>query len=237
MEQRQTMPRHRIHVEEFDAPGSPRKRSFLPRVLTFALLAGIAITLAAIFGPQAISIAQQPQVAQPPQSPAAQKLAQAQPKATTQAALPERVPQRTETTQFESWTLICQEKLDKSGKKSCAALSRVVEPKSKQVVFVWRLDFDRDGRLIARMQTPTGVRLQSGVEIRLGKADPRRFMFTLCDAQACLAEAVIEDPLLKEALSAPEGTATVMLRDGRGLQFKWSMKGFDKALASLRAQR
>lgn len=260
MEARQNMPRHKLHVQELEEPASSVPRRRLSKAITFSLLSGALLALAAIIGPHAISIAQQNvqasmsapapaptaaadarQLFAQQSAPAAKQTPPPRPttaqKASTPAPAPaDTAPRRTETIQYESWTVICQDTLDKSSKRSCAAINRVVEPKTNRVAFVWRMNIDEQGRLIARMQTPTSVRIQRGVEVKLGAADSRRFMFTLCDPRSCLAEAVVEDALLKEALGAPEGIAMVTLSDGRGLQFKWSMKGFDKAMTTLRAQ-
>lgn len=243
-----TMPRHRIHVQELHLPSGSSGMSRLWRRVTVALLVVAALAVAAIFfGPHAISVAQQPQTRQPPNSiSVAQQQPQQQqqrPAAAGQKAPAQQqpqapsTPQRIETVIYDAWTVVCRDTVEKSSKKSCSALNRVVEPKSQQVLFVWRMDTDAQGRLIARLQTPTGVQIQRGVEVKFGNADARRFMFTVCDARSCHAEALVDDQLLKESMAAPEGLATVVLRDGRALQFKWSMKGYDKAIASLRSAR
>jgi invasion protein IalB len=132
-------------------------------------------------------------------------------------------PQRIETVIYDSWRVICRDIVGVKGKKNCSAMLQVVEPKQKQVVFTWVLGYDNKGTLTAVFQTPVGVQLLRGLELKLGTAQARKVSFITCSSRVC--EAV--------TMSAPTAVATAYAMNGRGVQFNINMKGFDKAIEAL----
>jgi invasion protein IalB len=142
-------------------------------------------------------------------------------------------PQRIETVIYDSWRVICRDIVGVKGKKNCSAMLQVVEPKQKQVVFTWVLGYDNKGTLTAVFQTPVGVQLLRGLELKLGTAQARKVSFITCSSRVCEAVTPLNAVLLKEAMSAPTAVATAYAMNGRGVQFNINMKGFDKAIEAL----
>jgi len=142
-------------------------------------------------------------------------------------------PQRIETVIYDSWRVTCRDVVGVKDKKNCSAMLQVTEPKQKRVVFAWVLGYDNKGTLTAEFQTPVGVQLLRGVELKLGQAQVRKVSFITCTGRACAAVTPMSAVLLKEAMVAKTATATVYTMNGRGVQFNISMKGFDKAIEAL----
>jgi invasion protein IalB len=146
-------------------------------------------------------------------------------------------PRRTETVVYDSWTVICQDIVGVSKKRNCTTLLRVADQRSRQVLFSWIVGMNNDGKLTTVFQTPTGVALQKGLELKIENGQPRRFEYVACVSTVCEANAPMEDALVREALAAgANGKAVVTVHDtaGRTINFNLDLKGFDKALAALR---
>jgi invasion protein IalB len=196
-----------------------------------ALASGIILLDQAI-GPNPLNLASWGQAnAHPPGLSVAQ--ATTAPQQATAPAAPPSVPRRTETVNYDSWTVSCTEPLDKSVKKACSGVLEAIEEKQKRVVFAWIIARDTHGVLRSVMQTPTGVLIAKGVELKLGKAPARTVPYTACEPQRCQASIAMDDALVKDSIASPEATATIYLVDGRSVNFKMPIKGIDKVYASI----
>jgi len=142
-------------------------------------------------------------------------------------------PQRIETVIYDSWRVICRDVVGVKDKKNCTAILQVAEPKQKRVVFTWVLGYDNKGTLTAVFQTPVGVQLLRGLELKLGQAQVRRVSYITCSSRICEAVTPMNAVLLKEAMASKTATATAYAMNGRGVQFSINMKGFDKAIEAL----
>jgi invasion protein IalB len=173
--------------------------------------------------------AQSPAAAQsqsPPQNPAPQQPAPAAP-----------VPQRTEILRFDNWIVTCNEFTEPAPHRECAANMQVVAQGSNQVVLQWTLGFDNNHQPAVILQTPTGVAIAPGVELRFGtesdikagKAAVRHATYTVCEANRCLATLPVDATLLKDMAAAQAAEVGVHSSQGTMVQFNIPMKGFDKA--------
>ncbi len=141
--------------------------------------------------------------------------------------------QRTERTVYDSWTVTCSETVEKTSKKTCSALLQVVEEKQRQVLLVWVIGRDNQGVLRTVIQSPTGIQIPKGLELRFGNGPARALPYTACTPQNCEASTVMDDAMVRDANASPEATATIVAVDGRTINFKMGIKGIDKALAAL----
>lgn len=148
--------------------------------------------------------------------------------AQTQSAPAEAQPQRVETTVHESWTVTCQDTAEK--KNTCTAVLRVADNQSGNVVLVWAVGKDTNGKLTAVMQTPTGVQLAPGVVVKVGKGADRKLTYATCSPRQCDATAPFDASFQKDVNAAEEATAVITLIDGRTAEFKFPLKGSASAL-------
>lgn len=167
----------------------------------------------------------QPAAAPAPAAPAA-------PQANAPAQPPAPQPVRTEIVPHDNWTVTCREFADK--KRSCSGVLQVVQSQNNQVLFVWLLGKNNDGKVMSVLQTPTGVSIAPGVEVKLGRGPARKAVFVNCEASRCEATLDMDDAFIKDASASDQVEATVYSNTGQGVKFTLPFKGFDKALPAVR---
>ena len=197
---------------------------------------GILLCSAALLG-HGHALAQQRPATPPagqrtPPAAAATQQAQQQQQQPNGGAVAQAQPVRTEIVPYENWTVTCRDFADK--RRSCSAALQVVQQNNNQVLFVWVLGKNSDNKLMSVLQTPTGVTLAPGVEVKLSRGGTRKAAFVNCDSARCEAYLDTDDAFLREASSSETVEATLYSNTGQGVKFTLPFKGFDKALAAVR---
>jgi len=149
-----------------------------------------------------------------------------------QASAPQ-VPTRTEILNFENWAVTCNEFADSPKTKRCSALLQILQQNTNQIVFTWTVAMDDRKQLVAVMQTPTGVVIPPGVELRVGKLPSQKIPFASCDPGRCIATTTVDANLLREMTTSPTAEAVIQGSQGNTVQFNIQLKGFDRAYAVL----
>jgi invasion protein IalB len=147
------------------------------------------------------------------------------------------LPQRTEILRFDNWTVTCNEFAEPTPHHECIANMQVIAQAQNQIVLQWTLGFDNNHQPGIVLQTPTGVAIAPGVELRFGtesdiksgKVAARRATYTICEANRCLATLPVDPILLKDMTAAQAAEVGVHSSQGTVVQFNIPMKGFDKA--------
>jgi len=143
------------------------------------------------------------------------------------------VPTRTEILNFDNWVVTCNEFAEGPRTRVCSALLRIIQEKTAQIVFSWMVAVDNNKQMITIMQTPTGVAIGPGVELRIGKSAPRRIPFASCETGHCVASMAMDIALLRELTVATTAEAVIQGSQGNNVQFNIQMKGFDRAYTVL----
>jgi invasion protein IalB len=166
--------------------------------------------------------------------PLAQAQAQA-PAAPQQQAQPAAPPPLQWTTigTFGSWEARCTTPPGQTA-KLCTALLQVIDNRNKNVLMAWIVGPDDKGALQTVFQTPTGVMIGNGVEVKLGNAAARKINFQSCGTQQCTAVAPMNDAFVKEVSAAQKADVTLTALNGRALNFGIPVAGLDKALAAIK---
>lgn len=149
------------------------------------------------------------------------------------APAPAPVPTRTEILNFDNWIVTCNEFAEGPRTRVCSALLRILQDNTAQVVFSWTIAVDDKKQLVTILQTPTGVAIPPGVELRVGNAAPRKIPFASCETGRCVAALTMDAALLRELAAAPAAEAVIEGSRGNSVRFTIQMKGFDKAYAVL----
>lgn len=177
-----------------------------------------------------------------PSSEPNRRFAQAQPPAPAQQPAPAApttpaVSQRTETINYDNWTVTCREAIEgpTKGKKACSAVLRVSDQNQKNIVFVWLIARNPAGALLTVAQIPTGVLIQKGVDLKVGSGKARTLSYNACTAQNCEASITMDDAFNKELIAGQTGevTATIYAVNGQTINFNFPIKGIDKAIGSI----
>jgi invasion protein IalB len=149
------------------------------------------------------------------------------------APAPPQVPTRTEILNFENWAVTCNEFAESPKAKRCSALLQILQQNTNQIVFTWTVAMDDRKQLVAIMQTPTGVVIPPGVELRVGKLPSQKIPFASCDPGRCIATTTVDANLLREMTTSPTAEAIIQGSQGNTVQFNIQLKGFDRAYAVL----
>jgi invasion protein IalB len=159
--------------------------------------------------------------------------AQATPAQPQQEPPAPKIPIRTEISRFDGWIVTCNEFEGGSKTRGCSAQLQILQEKTNQPVFSWTIGLDDKKQLISVLQTPTGVAIAPGVELRVGKIPARKIPFATCETTRCIATTIVDAALLREMTTSPTAQAVIQGSQGNTVDFNIRMKGFDKAYAAL----
>jgi invasion protein IalB len=169
------------------------------------------------------SSSQPQQQAQAPARPAQQ--APAQPQAPT-------IQWRTVGT-FGSWEARCTTPPGRTT-QLCTAVLQVINNQNKNVLMSWIVGPDDKGALQSIFQTPTGVMIANGIDVKLGNAAVRKISFQACGPQQCTAAGPMNDAFIKEITANERANVTLTAANGQAMNFGIPVAGFDKAIAAIK---
>jgi invasion protein IalB len=146
------------------------------------------------------------------------------------AAPPERAWDVTGT--FGPWEVRCPK--DPAAGRPCSVVLEVMESESRRVLLAWTFARAPDGNTVGVFYTPTGVRIQPGVEVHIDGADPAyRVPFVGCRAEGCTAEGVMTPEVLDLARKGAKARVTLVNLEGKGFNFDIPIGGLAGALDAL----
>lgn len=185
-------------------------------------MAGTGLMVAAALG----VLAAGPAVAQSGNSSAAKK--------TPSAPAGQSGPQAKVVGSFGNWTLLCgKEGEDKNAEERCSLVLPLIEKSSQKLVFRVILTYGPQGKLILRVDGPTGVALQRGVEFSPDTRKIYRMPFQTCLPMGCKALLIVEDDMRKELAASKQGSITVFALNGKGVKTLAELDGFAAGMKAL----
>jgi invasion protein IalB len=167
-------------------------------------------------------------------TPKARQFAQ---KAEPQKAQPEQkappLPYRTEILNFDHWTVTCRDFHEGPNKHICSAELKVTKSGSNQVLLEWAIGLSGDNKPIALIQTLTGVLIEPGVTLELGKS-VRKLSFASCFPTHCTASMPVDAKFVRDVSTASAAAVIIQAPNGKSIKFSFPTTGFEKAYAALR---
>jgi len=156
------------------------------------------------------------------------------PPAAQQAPADATEPQTRVAGSFGNWTLVCgKEEEVESAKERCSLVLPLIEKQSQKLVFRVIVTYGPQGNLLLRVDGPTGVALQRGVEFSPDRKKTYRMPFQTCLPMGCKALLIFSDDLKKELLTSEQGAITVFALNGKAVQTLTEFTGFKQGLAAL----
>lgn len=135
---------------------------------------------------------------------------------------------------FGNWTLLCgKEGKDETAAERCSLVMPLIEKESQKLVFRVIITYGPKKNLVLRVDGPTGVALQRGVEFSPDAEKVYRMPFQTCLPMGCKALLVVSDDLKKELVASKQGAITVYALNGKAVKTLTEFSGFGKALAAL----
>jgi invasion protein IalB len=133
---------------------------------------------------------------------------------------------------FGSWTLLCGKEAQDE-KERCSLVMPLIEKETQKLVFRVILTYGPKGNLVLRVDGPTGVALQRGVEFSPDTKKIYRMPFQTCLPMGCKALLLVPDELKKELAASEQGAITVYALNGKAVQTVTAFSGFGKGMAAL----
>jgi invasion protein IalB len=153
-------------------------------------------------------------------------------KAKAPAEMPKAPPLKVEAN-FGQWSLVCDAPKAKEEKPSCSLVQALVERDSNKLVFRVTVAYGPKGNLVLRIDSPTGVALQKGLEFSPDTVKTYRMPFQTCLPRGCSAVLVIADDLKQDLQKSQSGTITVYALGGQAVRAPAQLAGFADGLAAL----
>jgi invasion protein IalB len=138
---------------------------------------------------------------------------------------------------FGQWALICSEPKAKTEPPACSLVQTLIEKESQKLVFRVSVAYGPKGNLVLRIDGPTGVALQKGLEFSPDAVKIYRLPFQTCLPRGCTAVLLVEDDLKQDLQKSPKGTITVYALDGQAVRALAELTGFAEGLAALDKRR
>jgi invasion protein IalB len=208
--------------------------------LTCILMAGSAALAITIYLTNQDAGAQTPPAPKPPAAkPAAPKAAP--------APVPEQAaptgPVRTETINYDNWTVTCRDTADGKSKKVCVATMPMnVQQQNQRIITLgtWSILHNREGHLVSVLQTTQvdiGILIAKGVELKLGNGKSYKLSYVDCNPKLCESTLAMDEAVIREVVAGANERVSVTLWKTDGTEASIttaSIKGIDKAIAAVR---
>jgi invasion protein IalB len=130
---------------------------------------------------------------------------------------------------YGAWEVRCRD----DAPNTCGAVLQVINKETKQTLLAWTVGANNQGKMQSLIQTPTGVLIGRGVELKLDAGPTRRIGFLNCEPGSCRALANMDESFLGEARTAEKAKLTIYASDGRGINFDIPLSGLKDALLAI----
>jgi invasion protein IalB len=138
---------------------------------------------------------------------------------------------------FGQWALVCNEPKTKEEKQSCSLVQALVEKETQKLVFRLTVGYGPKGNLVLRIDGPTGVAVQKGLEFSPDAVKIYRLPFQTCLPQVCSTVLIVPDDFKQDLQKSGKGTITVYALNGQAVQALAELSGFAEGLAALDKRR
>lgn len=167
----------------------------------------------------------------------AQAGSSAAPKQTPQGSppAPQAAPPKPEAKvegSFGNWTLLCG-KEGEDAQERCSLVMPLIEKESQKLVFRVIVTYGPKDNLVLRVDSPTGLALQRGLEFSPDGQQIYRMAFQTCLPMGCKALLLMPDDLKKTLMTSKEGAITVYALNGKAVRAVTAFTGFAEGMAAL----
>lgn len=139
---------------------------------------------------------------------------------------------------YGNWTLLCGKEGDpKTAQERCSLVLPLIEANSQKLVFRVILTYGPKGRLVLRVDGPTGVALQRGVQVATESDKVYGLPFQTCLPMGCKALLLVSDEMRQDLATSNTATIVVYALNGRQIQTVAELKGLPLGLEALDKRR
>lgn len=139
---------------------------------------------------------------------------------------------------YGHWTMLCGKEGDpKTAEERCSLVLPLIEKKTQKLIFRVILTYGPQGRMVLRVDGPTGVALQRGVEFSTDSGTMYRMPFQTCLPMGCKALFLVPDDMRQELSKSKQATIVVYALNGRQIQTVAELEGLPLGLEALDKKR
>lgn len=135
---------------------------------------------------------------------------------------------------YGNWTLLCGKEGDpKTAEERCSLVLPLIEKKTQKLIFRVILVYGPKGRLVLRVDGPTGVAIQSGVQLATDSGKVYTLPYQTCLPMGCKALYLVSDEMRQDLLQSKQATIVVYALNGKQIQTVAELDGFTLGLEAL----
>ncbi|WP_108681892.1 invasion associated locus B family protein [Methyloceanibacter sp. wino2] len=139
---------------------------------------------------------------------------------------------------YGNWTLLCGKEGDpKTAEERCSLVLPLIEKKTQKLIFRVILVYGPKGRLVLRVDGPTGVALQRGVQLATDSEKVYTMPYQTCLPMGCKALYLVPDEMRQDLLNSKKGTIVVYALNGKQIQTVAEFDGLALGLEALDKKR
>ncbi|MFM2423261.1 MAG: hypothetical protein RL291_1791 [Pseudomonadota bacterium] len=135
--------------------------------------------------------------------------------------------------QHGDWQLVCKPPPPGAKGETCAAVQSVTADDRNNVGLTVYFQKFSNGTRVLRVFAPVGVLLPPGLGLKIDDKDVGSAPFLRCQTFACYAQVVVDDKLVEQMRTGKQAVFIIFQTEEQGIGIPISLKGFDKASASL----
>ncbi len=136
--------------------------------------------------------------------------------------------------QHGDWQIVCKGPPPGAKNEICAIVQSVTAEDRNNVGLTVYFQRFSDGRRVLRVFAPLGVLLPPGLGLKIDNKDVGHAPFVRCNAFACYAQVVVEDPLVEQLKNGRTAVFIIFQSEEAGIGIPISLAGFGQALNGLR---
>jgi invasion protein IalB len=136
--------------------------------------------------------------------------------------------------QYGDWQIVCKAPPPGAKNEICAIVQSVTAEDRNNVGLTVYFQHFSDGRRVLRVFAPLGVLLPPGLGLKIDNKDVGHAPFVRCNAFACYAQVVVEDPLIEQLKKGKSAVFIIFQSEEAGIGIPISLSGFGQALNGLR---
>lgn len=135
---------------------------------------------------------------------------------------------------YGNWTLLCGKEGDpKTAEERCSLVLPLIEKKTQKLIFRVIMVYGPKGRLVLRVDGPTGVALQRGVQFATDSGKVYTLPYQTCLPMGCKALYLVTDEMRQDLLTSKNGTLVVYALNGKQIQTVAELNGLKLGLKAL----
>ena len=135
---------------------------------------------------------------------------------------------------YGNWTLLCGKEGDpKTAEERCSLVLPLIEKKTQKLIFRVIMVYGPKGRLVLRVDGPTGVALQRGVQFATDSGKVYTLPYQTCLHMGCKALYLVTDEMRQDLLTSKNGTLVVYALNGKQIQTVAELNGLKLGLEAL----